>query len=110
MAYIGQEYKQGIVIQRSNKGSAFQEEINGKIDAEGAFEPKVPGGFKKVDVETTIEAGKPVAVNELPEAAEEYEGLVYKVEDTMYICVEDDETYAWKELEIKAEVEEEPGE
>ena len=99
---LGQEYKQGLVIQRSDKGSAFQEVVNAKIDAEGTFEAKLPGGIKKIEVETDIVAGAPVVTDELPEAGEDYEGKIYKVENTLYICVDaGDETYAWKELEIK---------
>ena len=50
MGYLGQKYNKGIVIQRSEEGSAFQEDVNVAVDGETEITPKVGGGFKKVTV------------------------------------------------------------
>ena len=95
---LGQEYKQGIVVQRSEKGSAFQEVVDATIGAEGVIEAQYDGGIKKVTVETSEKSGEPVVVEELPEATEELEGLVYKYNDAIYVCAEiAADTYGWVE-------------
>ena len=50
MSFYGQEYKQGIVIQHSDKGSAFQETITAEIDGEVEINAKLPGGIKKLNL------------------------------------------------------------
>ena len=94
----GQEYKQGLVIQHSPEGSAFQEVISATIDENGIFEAKLPGGIKKIDVSTTIKAGEPVEVTALPEAGADYEDLVYSYNNSLYVCKETSEdVYVWVE-------------
>ena len=98
MVFTGQEYKQGLVIQRSDKGSAFQEVVNATIGAAGKIEATLPGGIKEVNVTTTEESGKPVVVENLPEAGEDYVGLVYNYNGADYVCKETEENvYAWVE-------------
>ena len=50
MGYLGQKYDKGIVIQRSEEGSAFQEDVEVTVEGEQELTPKVGGGFKKVTV------------------------------------------------------------
>ena len=50
MGYLGQEYKQGLVIQRSDKGSAFQEIVTATIEGEVEINAKLPGGIKKLNL------------------------------------------------------------
>ena len=92
----GQKYEHGIVIQRSSEGSAFQEIVTAQISEEGTVDATLPGGMKKVNVATSIEAGAPVVVTELPTAGEDYEGLVYKVGNDIYLCEETTtDTFEW---------------
>lgn len=94
----GQEYVSGIVIQRSDKGSAFQEVVDATIAASGDIEANLPGGIKKVNVTTTEETGTPVEVTELPEAGEDYKDKIYECDSKIYICEETaTDTYAWVE-------------
>ena len=92
---LGQEYKQGLVIQRSDKGSAFQEVVDATIGAEGTIEAQYDGGIKKVTVETTEESGKPLEFEELPEASEDYVGKFALYANDYYLCTVEDETYSW---------------
>ena len=50
MGYLGQKYEKGLVIQRSEEGSAFQEDVEVTVEGEQELTPKVGGGFKKVTV------------------------------------------------------------
>lgn len=50
MKYTGQKYIQGIVIQRSSDGSAFQEKKIVNATESGTITPSVSGGFKEVVV------------------------------------------------------------
>lgn len=50
MKFVGQKYKQGIVIQRSEEGSAFQQKKEFNISGTESLEPAVSGGFKEVVV------------------------------------------------------------
>lgn len=50
MKFVGQKYKQGIVIQRSEEGSAFQQKKEFNISGTESLEPTVSGGFKEVIV------------------------------------------------------------
>ena len=100
MALKGQEYKQGLVIQRSDKGSAFQEVVDATIGDEGILEATLPGGIKKATVTTSESTGSPMEFDELPEAAEEYVGKFAVCESKFYHCEEtegDEPTYAWVE-------------
>lgn len=53
---LGQEYKQGLVIQRSDKGSVFQEVVDATIaiGEEKAIEAQYDGGIKKVNIEGLV--------------------------------------------------------
>ena len=53
---LGQEYKQGLVIQRSDKGSVFQEVVDATIaiSEEKAIEAQYDGGIKKVNIEGLV--------------------------------------------------------
>ncbi len=58
MGYLGQKYDKGIVIQRSEEGSAFQENVDVTVDGETEVTPKVGGGIKKVNI-TSSGGGSP---------------------------------------------------
>ncbi len=114
MPFLGQEYKQGLVIQRSEKGSAFQEVVDTTIGKEGVIETQYSEGIKKVIVKTTEESGKPLEFEELPEASEDYVGKFALYANNYYLCTEEDETYLWVQYapvaEENEEVIEEPAE
>jgi len=96
--YKGQEYKQGIILQRSNLGSAFQEKRNIIIEQEESIDEKLPAGIKEIIVSTSIIEGEPLHLDELPVAEEKYSGVVAIVNNIYFVCLEDSEgNYAWYE-------------
>ena len=50
MSYLGQKYDRGIVVQRSEEGSAYQEVVEATIDGETEINASVPGGIKKLNL------------------------------------------------------------
>ena len=104
----GQEYVQGIVIQRSEKGSAFQQTVEATVDEQGTIKATLPGGIKEVVVTAVSKEGQPVEVEELPEASEEYENLIYLYASNYYVCSESDGEYNW--VKLVPETAEEPEE
>ena len=105
--YPGQEYKQGIIIQRSPEGSAFRENRQVVFGQSAEIYPNIPGGIKHIDLETSIIKGAPLEVDELPVASEEYSNLVALVQGTTYyVCLDNgDGTYSWYEYVRVDEVE-----
>lgn len=95
MGYLGQKYDKGIVIQRSEEGSAFQEDVNVTVDGETELTPKVGGGFKKVTVAgaggTEVIANPELEGNEEHLSSLEIDGTVYDLDGKIY---EQDDIYS----------------
>lgn len=88
MGYLGQKYEKGLVIQRSEEGSAFQEDVDVTVDGDTEITPKVGGGIKKVNI--TGGGGTEVIANPEMEGDEpeltglEVDGTKYKVDASNY--------------------------
>lgn len=88
MGYLGQKYDKGLVIQRSEEGSAFQENVDVTVDGDTEVTPKVSGGIKKVNITggggTEVIPNPELEGDEAHLASLEIDGTVYDLDGKTY--------------------------
>mgnify|MGYP003302484968 CR=1 FL=1 len=97
MGQLGQKYNRGIVIQRSEDGSAFQEVVDVDIDStETSLESNLPSGIKKVNISAVggseVEANPELEGDEDALTGIEIDGVKYKTQEVYILEITCDTT------------------